>query len=89
MNNIYSKDKNIHIDILSLNNEFQRVWKEHQNKFKSRKNKIGMPLKFLVNKSHIEIELTESINDFRNISELKSKISILKINNSLINRIEK
>jgi len=76
-------------DIVSLNNKFKENWKEHQHKFKTKNNKIGLPLKAFINKGYIEIETNADINDFRNNSELESKISMLKIDNILLDIFRK
>jgi hypothetical protein len=72
------------LDIFSLNNEFQKVWNEHQDKFESKNNKIGLPLKAFVNKGYIELVVSNTIKDLRSNSELESKISNLKIGNELL-----
>lgn len=81
---VYKKSgKNLN-DILILNNEFQEVWKTYKNEFKTTNNKLGMPLKAFVNKGYLTIEISEQILDFRNLSELESKISNLVIEDILI-----
>ncbi len=71
-------------DILILNSEFQEVWNTYKNQFKTNNNKLGMPLKAFVNKGYLTIQISEEINDFRNLSELESKISKLVIEDILI-----
>ncbi|MDA6069196.1 hypothetical protein NJT12_06150 [Flavobacterium sp. AC] len=71
-------------DILILNSEFQETWSTYKNEFKTTNNKLGMPLKAFVNKGYIAIEISEEINDFRNLFELGSKISKLLIEDILI-----
>ena len=80
----FKKSGNILTDILILNSEFQEVWNTYKNQFKTTNNKLGMPLKAFVNKGYITIQISEEINDFRNLSELESKISKLNIEDVLI-----
>lgn len=70
-------------NIIELNAEFQKVWKEHQSKFKTRNNKIGLPLKAFLNREFIQIELTDTISDFRKNQELEEKITELRIGNEI------
>ena len=84
LSKIYKKSgKNI-TDILILNTEFQEVWNTYKNEFKTTNNKVGMPLKAFVNKGYITIQISDDINDFRNLLELESKISKLVIEDILI-----
>lgn len=84
LSKVYKENgKNIN-DILILNSQFQEVWKTYKNKFKTTNNKLGMPLKAFVNKEYLTIEIREQIFDFRNLSELESKISNLIIEDILI-----
>jgi hypothetical protein len=84
LSKIYNKSRNNYIDILGLNSLFQEVWNTHKNQFKTTNNKLGMPLKAFVNKGYLLIQISEEINDFRNLSELESKISKLVIEDVLI-----
>jgi hypothetical protein len=84
LSKIYKKSGNILTDILILNSEFQEVWNTYKNQFKTTNNKLGMPLKAFVNKGYLTIQISEEINDFRNLSELESKISKLVIEDVLI-----
>lgn len=81
---IYKKSGKFLTDILTLNSEFQKVWNSYKNEFKTTNNKLGMPLKAFVNKGYLTIKISEEINDFRNLSELESKISNLVIEDILI-----
>lgn len=84
LSKVYKKSgKNLN-DILILNNEFQEIWKTYKKEFKTTNNKLGMPLKAFVNKGYLTIEISEQILDFRNLSELESKISNLVIEDILI-----
>jgi hypothetical protein len=84
LSKVYKKSgKNLN-DILILNNEFQEIWKTYKNEFKTTNNKLGMPLKAFVNKGYLTIETSEQLLDFRNFSELESKISNLVIEEILI-----
>jgi hypothetical protein len=88
---IYKKSGKVLTDILILNTEFQEVWNTYKNEFKTTNNKLGMPLKAFVNKGYLSIEISEEINDFRNLLELETKISKLIIEDTLITffKIEK
>ena len=84
LSKIYKKSGKILTDILILNTEFQEVWNIYKNQFKTTNNKLGMPLKAFVNNGYLTIQISEEINDFRNLSELESKISKLVIEDVLI-----
>lgn len=81
----FKEDNSGIFDIANLNRKFKENWKAHQNKFKTKNNKIGLPLKAFINKGYIEIKTNDDINDFRNNSELESKITMLKIDSILLN----
>lgn len=84
LSKIYKKSgKNLN-DILILNSVFQEVWNTYKSQFKTTNNKLGMPLKAFVNKGYLTIQISEEIKDFRNLSELESKISKLIIEDFLI-----
>ena len=85
----FKEDDSGIFDIANLNREFKENWKAHQSKFETKNNKIGLPLKAFINKGYIKIETSDVINDFRNNSELESKISMLKIDNILIDIFRK
>jgi hypothetical protein len=85
LSKIYKKSGKVLTDILILNTEFQEVWNTYKNEFKTTNNKLGMPLKAFVNKGYLTIQISEEINDFRNLSELESKISKLVIEDILTN----
>jgi predicted nucleotidyltransferase len=89
--NIYIEKKSVIFNIVDLINEFQKVWKEHQDKFQSKNNKIGLPLKAFVNRGFVEIDLTDTISDFRKNQELETKITNVKIDEVLLKlfKIEK
>jgi len=82
--NLYKENESDTFDILSLTNEFQKIWNDYQYKFKTINNNIGLPLKAFNNRGYIELGVKDTINDFRNNLELMSKISSLKIDNVLI-----
>lgn len=91
LSKIYKKSGKFLTDILILNTEFQELWNIYKNDFKTTNNKLGMPLKAFVNKGYLSIEISEEINDFRNLLELETKISKLAIEDILITffKIEK
>jgi hypothetical protein len=84
LSKIYKKSGQVLTDVLILNTVFQEVWNSYKNEFKTTNNKLGMPLKAFVNKGYLSIEISDEINDFRNLSELESKISKLVIEDVLI-----
>lgn len=88
---IYTDKKSVNFNIVELNVEFQKVWKEHQSKFQTKNNKIGLPLKAFVNKGFVEIDIIDTIADFRKNQELETKITNVKIDEVLLNlfKIEK
>jgi hypothetical protein len=84
LSNIYFVTKSNSTDVSTLNIEFQKVWNTYKNEFTTTNNKLGLPLKAFVNKGYITIEISEEINDFRNLLELESKISNLVTDDILI-----
>ena len=81
---IYKSCGRTFTDILILNSKFQEVWNTYKNEFKTTNNKLGMPLKAFVNKGYITIKISEEIKDFRNLTELETKISQVVIEDVLI-----
>lgn len=81
--NLSDKGNISDFNINELNTEFQKVWNEHQSKFRTKNNKIGLPLKAFLNREFIQIELTGDISDFRKNQELEDKISNIKIDTEL------
>jgi hypothetical protein len=81
---VYKENGNMLNDISILNQKFQEVWNTYKNEFKTTNNKLGMPLKAFINKGYLAIQITEQIIDFRNLSELESKISQVVIEDVLI-----
>lgn len=67
---------------------FSLTWKEYQNSFKTKNSNLGMPLKVFVNKDYLEIDIKEDINDFRSKTELRSKITQIKINQVLLSLLK-
>jgi len=84
LSKVYKESGKNLIDITILNKEFQEVWGTYKKEFKTTNNKLGMPLKAFVNKGYLTIEISDQIVDFRNLSELESKISNLVIEDILI-----
>jgi hypothetical protein len=84
LSNIYAIHKSNLTDIATLNDEFQKVWNEHKNSFISNNNKVGLPLKAFVNREYLQLNGAEIINDFRNNSELESKITSLTVSYELL-----
>jgi hypothetical protein len=82
---LYKENESSIIHINNLVKTFDFVWEQHQDSFKTNNNNLGMPLKVFVNRGYLEIEIKEDIIDFRNKTELKSKIISLKINSVLLN----
>lgn len=81
--NIFEIKQSKNFKIVELMEEFQKVWKEHQSKFQTKNNKIGLPLKAFMNKGLIEIDFTDIVSDFRRNQDLESKISNIKIGNEI------
>jgi hypothetical protein len=79
LHKLYSENKSDIIEINDLMNAFNFTWKEYQNSFKTKNCNLGMPLKVFVNKDYLEIAIKEDINDFRSKTELKSKITEIRI----------
>lgn len=88
LHKLYSESKSSIIEIGDLMGAFSLIWKEHQNSFKTKNSNLGMPLKVFVNKSYLEIDITDSINDFRSKTELKSKVIQIKISTILLNLLK-
>ncbi|WP_282148394.1 hypothetical protein [Algibacter lectus] len=72
------------LTIEELVSTFNKVWKENQDKFKTKNCNLGMPLKVFVNRGYLEIKIKEDIVDFRSKTELRSKITTIKINLELL-----
>lgn len=88
LHKLYSENKSNIIEIDDLMDAFSLTWKEHQNSFKTKNNNLGMPLKVFVNRDYLKIEIKENIIDFRNKTELKSKIKSININLVLLNLLK-
>jgi hypothetical protein len=86
---LYSESKSCIIEIVDLIDAFSLTWKENQNSFKTKNCNLGMPLKVFINRDYLEIQIKEDIIDFRNKTELKSKISSIKISPLLLNILSK
>jgi hypothetical protein len=92
--NLYTENNSEALHIEDLISTFNKVWKENQDKFKTKNCNLGMPLKVFVNRGYLEIDIKEEIVDFRSKSELTTKITKIKINRVLsyfliINNFEK
>jgi len=81
---LYTKNNSEILIIEDLISIFNKVWKENQVKFKTKNCNLGMPLKVFVNRGYLEIDIKEDIVDFRSRTELKFKITSLKINRILL-----
>lgn len=73
------------ISISHLIDTFEVVWKENEEKFKTKNCNLGMPLKVFVDKEYLEIDLNQNINDFRNKTELNAKIKQILVSPILKN----
>ncbi|TXD53924.1 hypothetical protein [Polaribacter sp. IC063] len=73
------------LNIEDLISTFNKVWKENQDKFKTKNCNLGMPLKVFVNREYLEINIKEDIVDFRSKTELISKITEIRICLRLLN----
>lgn len=85
LHKLYLKSKSNTLEINALMDVFNIVWKEHQNSFKTKNCNLGMPLKVFFNKGYLEIDIKEKINDFRSKTELRSKITEIRISLVLLN----
>lgn len=88
LSKIYRKGRKKHLDILTLNEVFQKVWQLHKNEFKTTNNKLGLPLKAFVNKGYLTINTSDEIKDFRNQAELEAKIIQIVLEDILINQLK-
>ena len=84
LHKLYLKNKSYVIEIEDLIDTFSLIWKEHQYSFKTKNCSVGMPLKVFVNRDYLEVDSKEDIIDFRNKTELKNKITQIKINPVLL-----
>ena len=89
LHKLYSENKSNTIEIDDLIDAFSLIWKEHQNSFKTKNCNLGMPLKVFVNNTYLEIGITQDINDFRSKTELRSKVTSIKINQFLLKLLKK
>lgn len=77
------KTNDNHFDLFELIQTFDFVWQEKKDSFKSKNKNLGLPLRALINKGYVDVELNDDINDFRNKSELIEKIKSIKISSLL------
>lgn len=84
----HGNGKKTHVDVIALNDVFQKVWRLHKNKFRTANNKLGMPLKAFINKGYLTVNTSIEIKDFRNQAELESKITQIVIEDILINQLK-
>jgi hypothetical protein len=77
--NLYIENNSKTLSIEELISTFNKVWKENQDKFKTKNCNLGMPLKVFVNRECLEIDIKEDIIDFRSKTELRSKITEIRI----------
>lgn len=82
--NLYTENNSETLHIEDLISTFNKVWKENQDKFKTKNCNLGMPLKVFVNRGYLEIDIKEDIMDFRSKTELKSKITEIRISQILL-----
>ncbi|OAD45433.1 hypothetical protein LPB303_06685 [Polaribacter atrinae] len=83
LHKLYLENKSNVIETIDLMDVFSKTWKEHQYGFETKNCNLGMPLKVFVNRGYLEIDIKEDIKDFRSKTELKSKITEIKINQVL------
>ena len=74
---IQQKKSNDSINISELIESFDIVWKKNQSLYKTTNNNPGMPIKAFIDRGYLEVKQDEDIFDFRNRSELNSKIKKL------------
>ena len=80
---VYKSNQLINFQINQLIETFDKIWKEHQDKYQTKNKSIGMPIKAFYNKGLIEIDFTDTISDFRRNKELVTKITNIKIGNEI------
>lgn len=80
---VYKSNQSINFQIIQLIETFDKIWKEHQDKFQTKNKSIGMPIKAFYNKGLIEIDFTDTISDFRRNQEIEAKITNIEIGNEL------
>lgn len=84
LHKLYTENKTKTIEIDDLIDAFSLIWKEHQHSFKTKNCNLGMPLKVFVNKGYLEINIKEDIKDFKSKTELRSKITQIRISQILL-----
>jgi hypothetical protein len=84
LHKLFSESKINSLEIADLMDAFNYTWNEHQDSFKTKNNNLGMPLKVFVNKGYLEIDVNADINDFRSKTELRSKITEIRISTVLL-----
>lgn len=89
LHKLYSENKSNIFEIGDLMDAFNLTWKEHQNSFKTKNCNLGMPLKVFVNRNYLEINIRKDINDFRSKTELRSKVTSIKIDQFLLKLLKK
>jgi len=82
--NLYHATSRKQFEFKELADEFYASWKKYQHLFKSKNNNIGMPLHALYKRDLIEITVSYTIIDYRNIEELSQKIKYTSFNKELI-----
>lgn len=87
--NLYIENNSKTLNIEDLISTFNKVWKENQDKFKTKNCNLGMPLKVFVNREYLEIDIKEDIVDFRSKTELTNKIIKIEICAILKNLFQK
>ena len=87
--NLYIENNSKILTVEDLISTFNKVWKENQNKFKTKNCNLGMPLKVFMNREYLEINFKEDIVDFRSKTELRSKVIQIKINQILLSLFKK
>jgi hypothetical protein len=83
--NSYTENNSETLHIEDLISTFNKVWKESQDRFKTKNCNLGMPLKVFVNRGYLEIDVKENIIDFRSKTELTNKITRIEISPVLQN----
>ena len=86
---MYIENNSKTLNIEDLISTFNKVWKENQDKFKTKNCNLGMPLKVFVNREYLEIDIKEDIVDFRSKTELTNKIIKIEICAILKNLFQK
>lgn len=84
LNNIYQCTKKNMLSVDEINAEFQNVWSNNTDRFQSKSNLVGMPLKALYNQGFIELNINGEIQDYRRFEQLQHHVTQVTIGKQLV-----